>query len=374
MPRPKVHVPAYLLHKATGQARVRIDGRDFYLGPYGSEESRRKYGELVARHAAGRTFDPLPQSAPDDPGPSVAEIALVFHRHAVGHYRKRGRPTSELGAYKSVIDVLTSLYGMQPAAEFGPMCLKACRARMIELGWVRSSVNRGVGRIRHIFRHAVENELVSPTVLAGLKALSPLLHGRTAAPEAPPVRPVDDATVDATLPFLPPLVADMVRVQRLTGMRPGEVCGMLWDEIDATGPVWLYRPSDHKLAHHGLDRVIAIGPAAQAVLLRHRKITGPVFPGRKGAFTTAAYRRAITRGCELAFGMPVGLSGTKAANWREKHCWHPNQLRHTFATELRKTAGLDAVAAALGHSQITTSQVYAELDLGKAVAVAAKIG
>lgn len=48
MPRPKSLIPAYLLHKPTGQARVRINGKDFYLGPYGSDESRRKYGELIA--------------------------------------------------------------------------------------------------------------------------------------------------------------------------------------------------------------------------------------------------------------------------------------------------------------------------------------
>ena len=32
--------PSYLLHKATGQARVRIDGRDHYLGEFGSDQSR----------------------------------------------------------------------------------------------------------------------------------------------------------------------------------------------------------------------------------------------------------------------------------------------------------------------------------------------
>lgn len=39
--------PAYLLHKPTGQARVRIDGKDHYLGPFNSPESRERYDELV---------------------------------------------------------------------------------------------------------------------------------------------------------------------------------------------------------------------------------------------------------------------------------------------------------------------------------------
>lgn len=402
MPRQKSQVPAYLLHQATGQARVRIRGRDIYLGPYGSDESRRRYGEVIAGSPAAVSRDPMrPTPAPDDPGPSVAVICLAFWRHAQRHYLKRGKPTSELAAYDSVISILSDLFGSLPAVQFGPSCLKTCRSRMIELGWVRTSANRGAGRIRHIFRHAVEEELIPPTTWEALKAVSPLLAGRTEAPEADPVRPVSDATIEATLPHLPDIVADMVRVQRLTGMRPGEVTRMLWEEIDTSGSVWLYRPGDHKLVHHNIDRVIAIGPAAQVILLRRRMLVGPVFPGDDGAYTTAAYRRAITRGCEVAFGMPEHLRllhapppmrrptrakrqaveidqkpelRRRAAKWRREHCWSPNQLRHQFATELRKTAGLDAVAAALGHSQLTTTQVYAELGIEKAVAVAAQIG
>ena len=45
--------PKYALHKATGQARVRINGKSIYLGPYGSEESRRRYDEIVAEYMKG---------------------------------------------------------------------------------------------------------------------------------------------------------------------------------------------------------------------------------------------------------------------------------------------------------------------------------
>jgi len=42
-------IPGYLEHKATGQARVVIDGVTHYLGPYGSRESKAKYHELIER-------------------------------------------------------------------------------------------------------------------------------------------------------------------------------------------------------------------------------------------------------------------------------------------------------------------------------------
>ena len=45
---PKKKKPAYLHHKATGQARCRIAGKDHYLGEFGSPESRERYEELIA--------------------------------------------------------------------------------------------------------------------------------------------------------------------------------------------------------------------------------------------------------------------------------------------------------------------------------------
>ena len=55
-------VPSYLLHKQSGQARVRINGRDYLLGPFGSEESRIRYGELIGKHAGGGPIDPIADS------------------------------------------------------------------------------------------------------------------------------------------------------------------------------------------------------------------------------------------------------------------------------------------------------------------------
>ncbi len=54
MARPKNPAPSYLLHKKSGQARVRLKNgsryRDVYLGEYGSPESYEKYRQVVAEH------------------------------------------------------------------------------------------------------------------------------------------------------------------------------------------------------------------------------------------------------------------------------------------------------------------------------------
>lgn len=48
MPR-KPGIPKYSHHKASGQAIVRIDGLDHYLGPHDTDESRAKYDRLIAK-------------------------------------------------------------------------------------------------------------------------------------------------------------------------------------------------------------------------------------------------------------------------------------------------------------------------------------
>jgi len=65
------------------------------------------------------------------------------------------------------------------------------------------------------------------------------------------------------------VVADMARFERLTGCRPGEVCQLRPIDVDQSGEVWEYRPASHKTEHHNRDRVIFIGPQAQAVLLKY---------------------------------------------------------------------------------------------------------
>jgi hypothetical protein len=77
MTRKRSSLPTYLLHKPTGQARCRIDGKDIYLGPYGSDSSRIKYGQLVAKLAGGVPIDPLADSNRGRPSRNDSEADPV---------------------------------------------------------------------------------------------------------------------------------------------------------------------------------------------------------------------------------------------------------------------------------------------------------
>ena len=75
-------------------------------------------------------------------------------------------------------------------------------------------------------------------------------------------------------------------------------------------------------------------------------------------YTVESYRRAIAYGCKKA-GIPK---------------WHPHQLRHSAATQLRKEFGLDVARAVLGHSSPAVTAHYAELDLSKAAEAMGQVG
>jgi integrase len=295
MARKNNAIPSYLLHQPTGQARVRVAGRDHYLGPFGSEESRIAYGKIVANLASGLPIDPLVKSnrgrtttIEQDTGLTINELVLAFLRFADGHYVKNGKPTSEIHCLKSATRPLVDMYGFTPVDDFGPMMLKAVRQKYIESGWVRYSCNKGIGRIRSIFKWGVENELVSPATLQRLQAVAPLLAGRTEAPDNPAKVPATEAQINAVRPHVSELVRDLIDVQRLTGARAGELLALTPEKLDTSGSVWLFYVDGHKTEHHGHSRVVAIGKKAQKLLRQRMETLKPsekIFPIRRDSYT-----------------------------------------------------------------------------------------
>jgi integrase len=137
---------------------------------------------------------------------------------------------------------------------------------MIAAGLCRSTINQHIGRVRRMFRWAVAEELLPVTTYQALAAVPGLQRGRCAAKEPRPVRPVADEVVEATLPHVSSTVATMVRFQKLTGCRPGEVCIIRPCDIVTSVKVWRYVPESHKTEHHDRERIIFIGPRAQDVI------------------------------------------------------------------------------------------------------------
>lgn len=380
------------------------------MGQHGTPSSRAEYDRVIAEWiAAGRQLRTDPDAI------TIAEVVAAFRRHALSYYRDaNGRVGKHVTNIDEAVRPLLKLYSHTLAVEFGPLRLKAVRQTLIDAGRVRSNINRLIARIRHVFKWAAENELIPAAVHYGLIAVGGLQAGRSSAVESEPVTPVPLEDVEAIIPFVSAQVAAMIRLQLLTGMRPGEVTIMRGMDIDSTSKPWAYRPARHKNRHRGHERIIFLGPRAQEIIRpflktdvtaylfspaeaeasrraqAHRHRTTPLSCGNRPGtncskkpkripgivYSTNAYLIAVYRGCDAAFPPTpkIAANADHLKVWRREHRWHVNQLRHTAATLLRREHGLEVAQVILGHRRIETSQLYAEKNVETAKQIMAAVG
>ena len=216
-------LPSYRLHAPSGQAVVTLNGKDVYLGPYKSPGSVARYEREIAEWlVCGRQSATAPQMNPR----TVNDVILAYYTWALENYRAAdGTLSREPEAMKLAFRPLKHLYGETPAAEFGPLKLQAVRRHMIDQNLVRSLINKCIRYIQRMFEWAVSQEMIPPTVREGVLSVKPIMAGRGGVREGKTVTAVPDAHVNAILEFLPPTLKAMVEVQRLTGMRPVNLCG-----------------------------------------------------------------------------------------------------------------------------------------------------
>jgi len=406
--------PGYRHHKPSNQAYVRLGGKVFYLGVYGTEKSRQEYARLKAEWLVSKN---AAKFVADARGVTVASVCLAYLDHAEAYYGKG----TELENLKLAIKPLSELYATLRVADFGPLEYKTVRD-----WWLQRATNRRAGklsrqyinaqmkRLMRIVKWAVAEGMIPPAVHQVLKCVDPLKRGRVSAPEAEAIKPVELVVVRKTQEHLPPVVRDMVELQLLLGCRPGEIVKLKPAMVDRTGDIWTIQLDEHKTAYRGKERCIYVGPKAQAILVKyllrgaddfcfspadatrqrrevqHANRKTPMSCGNKPgsnvtakpkkqpgeSFSSMTYARSIAYACDRAF--PPDAATKACANkwkaWKSAHRWAPNRLRHTRATEIRSLFGLEAASSVLGHSEITVTQVYAEADRERAVAVAKAIG
>ncbi|HQX48935.1 MAG TPA: hypothetical protein PLR25_03455, partial [Planctomycetaceae bacterium] len=209
----KSKVPSYCHHKASGRAVVRINGRDHYLGQYGSDQSHSEYARLIAEWRVARqsaTSESKATCFTADPSSTVSEVLLKYRDFAREYYAKDGKPGKEYVEMRLALKPLRELYGHTLAREFGPLKLQAVRQKMIDSDLSRGVVNNRMNRVKRFFKWAVSEELIPSFVYEGLRTVAGLKKGRTSARETDPVQPVADEHVEAVLPHVSPQVAAMI--------------------------------------------------------------------------------------------------------------------------------------------------------------------
>ena len=89
----QVRTPTYRHHKPSGRAVLTIDGKDFYLGKWRSEESNLEYDRVIAEWLANGRRLPTANGRGPCLDLTVDELIAAYWRHARSYYVKDGNRT-----------------------------------------------------------------------------------------------------------------------------------------------------------------------------------------------------------------------------------------------------------------------------------------
>lgn len=369
MARPKQTVPTYRLHRASGLACCYVNRERKYLGKFGSPESKRRFAEIVSEATAAGSHPLVSHPASKAAPATVNELLLRFASDELPRYAD-----AEQHCFKGVIRILHQLFGETPAANFGPLSLRAVRESMIrgakadELPapppgqtpkdrkpWSRSFINKQVKRLRLIFKFGTSWEMVPQTVCDSLRSVRSLSAGESDATESTPRTAVPPADLKAVRDILADEHRDIFDLLLLTGARPGEIVDLTTGAIDRSGDVWRAELRSHKTSHMGKRRVLFFNATAQVILLRHFKADpdAKLFKIQRETFACAVKRACIKS---------------------EVTPFVPHQLRHTVATKLVDDIGLEAAQRLMGHSAAAMTQHYSRLADKLSVEAAKRLG
>jgi integrase/recombinase XerC len=233
--------------------------------------------------------------------------------------------------------------------------VRAFAAALVSEGKAGSSVNRALSAVRGFYRYRVRfGGLASDPSrdVEGLPSRRPL----------PRFLFEDEAAAFVSLPkggdFGASRDAAMLEFLYSTGCRVGEAAGLTLDRLDLDGG------SAKVLGKGSKERVVFLTQAARAALaayLPHRtariRRLSERAGGKEHLFVNARGGRLTERGIEW-------IVEGYAQRSRFPRKVSPHAFRHSFATHLvGRGADIRAVQELLGHASVSTTQVYAHVDM-----------
>ncbi len=271
---------------------------------------------------------------------------------------ERGVSPNTVSAYERdlrIYDNYLEETGVARIEDVDGECVSAFEARMAREGLSPASVRRRMSAVRGFHRHLVREGIASRNPAAGVAV--PKM-----AEQLPDVLSVDEVAAlldaeDDTPPFGLRNRA-MLEVLYGCGLRVSEICGL------DLGDMNLDEGFLRVVGKGSKERVCPISGMAARYLENYRDAARDTLAqrARRPRLTDGAAVFLNARGGRISrqsvhrvvadAGERVGISGL-----------HPHTLRHTFATHmLQGGADLRIIQEILGHSDISTTQIYTHID------------
>lgn len=124
MPRQNSATPTYLYH-VSGQARVYLDGRYFYLGEHDSPESYARFYALLSIYI--ENGKKVPADATSDLADSPITVRCVTSQYREHAKQKYANNDTQRRKCNNICTLLEDEYADLPVSEFAPLKLSTIR-------------------------------------------------------------------------------------------------------------------------------------------------------------------------------------------------------------------------------------------------------
>lgn len=288
---------------------------------------------------------------------TLARAYTLYMQWAEKNYRTAVtfRKTSMTRKIAATLDGFVGRYGHIPLTGLSIAHVRSEILLWIQRGLKRTTVNQYKDTLTRFIVWVVDTFDMHRDIKEKVRAIPTIEAGRAfndsaaaaVAKEPVPVVPIDPAIVDKTINEMVrrcTVHVDVILLMLNTGMRPSEALQFRMSDVEITEEnAWTYHPTEWK-TQRKTGRSIYLGPTAQRIISRYYKSLNSTERAFKMSYTS--FITAIHRACDR-----LGIAR-----------WNPNQLRHTFATTVAATHGLDVARQLCGHTGLKMTLRYAKIE------------
>ena len=266
---------------------------------------------------------------------------------------QRGDSPHTLRAYKKDLKEFFNFAKIEPE-KVDPMVIRGFISEQILKGKTKTTVVRKLSTIRSFFYYLYSEQILK---MNPARVISSLKINR----KLPNFLTVDDVFRLVEAPAEDNFTAQrdraILELLYSSGIRVSELCGLNLDDIDLKESLMKIRGKGNK------ERLVPIGQKAKEAIKKYLAIRQilrikknfpveetPLFVNNRGTRLSDRQVRRIVAKYAKAIGILEKIT--------------PHTLRHTFASHLlMEGADLRVIQELLGHSSLSTTQIYTHIDL-----------
>lgn len=303
--------------------------------------------------------------------PEIKRIANHTFKELATEYKEWAKRQRSYRSKEGFINQLVDYFGNLPLRRFNTLLIEKFQTERLNKGNKPATVNRLIATLKHMFRKAVDWNLVEEETLKRVRRVKLLEENNRRLRYLS--KEECEALINACEPHLKPIVITAL----YTGMRKSEILNLRWDQVDLKHDLILLDKTKN-----GERREIPINNTVKHTLqglMRRLDVpyvffdpkTGKPYKDVKRSFHTAL-RKAELEKCpecnyqrakpQIAVTPICPHCGAKLEIHKGIKDFKFHDLRHTFASHM-VMAGVDltTVKELLGHKSLTMTLRYAHL-------------